>query len=94
MIYLLFICLFLTSCKTDYSRVQEEAFNGNPYAQRMMEAGFNPRCSEDIRTFLIDKALEGDEQALTYVIAQIETMSGEKPRHSTVFVPMAIPRSR
>ncbi len=80
-IYFILPLIFLTSCD-DYDKVMNQYDKGNPFAKQMMMGGLNTKSSQLIPSKLINRALNGDEEALQIVLAQIDSLGGYKSRNS------------
>ena len=88
-----FIPIFLLGvmmCACDHVHVMTEYKNGNPHARDLLLHGFNMKNSEYISTHLINRALDGDEEAKTIIYSQIKSL-GPIQQSNTHYIPIVIP---
>ncbi len=82
----LWVLILLCGC-VEYSDVRNEYKKGNPYAKILLEAGLNQK-SLQIDDYFLEKALEGDKEALTIVLAQLKCSYHKSNRVHPVIIPM------
>jgi len=63
---------------------------GNIHARDLLLNGLNEKNSSQLNCYLIEKALDGDEDAKNIIYAQIETLKGER-RSKTTYIPVCVP---
>jgi len=71
----LLMSLLLVGC-SDHGHVMYEYRSGNKHASDLLLHGFNVKNSSHISTFLINRALHGDEEAKQIIYSQIESLKG------------------
>lgn len=63
---------------------------GNPHARDLLLHGLNEENSNHIDDYLINKALEGDEEAKEIIYAQIDTLRGIG-NYTNKYIPVVMP---
>jgi hypothetical protein len=67
-----------------YCTVEDQYVDGNPYAKELLLNGFNRSSANRISFRHIEKALEGDRDAINIVIAQTHApIAQERGLHTT-----------
>jgi hypothetical protein len=84
------ILLAILLCACTHDRVMGKYKSGNPHARDLLLHGLNEKNAEYVSSFLVDRALEGDEEAKAIIYAQIDTLRGMQST-STRVVPVIMP---
>ena len=85
----LFVLAFLL-CRCKHQNVMNKYKEGNTHARDLLLHGMNEKNSSHIDQYLIDKSLEGDEEAKEIVYAQIQTL-GSMENSRAIYVPLVFP---
>ncbi len=92
-VLIFFLMIVLTAC--DYQDVMKEYKRNSPHAKDLLLHGYNSKVDCNISSILIERALDGDEEAKLMIYAQIEVLRGMPSRsHSTFVMPMPVRTGR